>query len=262
MAKKKVTKVKKAKKESPVADETPNEVAVTPVVEIQEELTEEISSNGQETDSPEVTPQPEIEMETPVAQEEKHAEVPEPSADHVDNTSFLNQKIDKLISLKEENNFSDFWFYVKELNTMIFALRGVPKEDRHKFKERISELCDEAKKTQDELKEKIAKTSHIKLDRIRGMLDEVGALGHSPEELEKAFLKVEEANKFLREGIVKPEDGEESGDMSRGDREKAKEWVKQARDKIFDRKRETRDANFNEVKNRLGKIELDANQFR
>jgi hypothetical protein len=72
--------------------------------------------------------------------------------------------------------------------------------------------------------------------------------------LEKSFHKIEEANKFLRDGKVQAEDGEESADMSREHREQAKELIKSARDKIFDRKREIREGNFKKVTERLNSI--------
>ncbi|MCY7409701.1 MAG: hypothetical protein LH473_05470, partial [Chitinophagales bacterium] len=171
-----------------------------------------------------------------------------------DNAAFINKQIEKLIQYKEEKNFTDFWFYVKELNTMIFTLKGVPRAERNKFKDRITELCDAAKKTQDELKVKVAKTSGIKLDSIKKILEEAFTFGTSNEELEKSFVKVEEANKFLREGIVKAEDGEESADMSRNDRERAKELIKKAKDQIFDRKRAIREDNFKKDTERLNAI--------
>ncbi|HYV95317.1 MAG TPA: hypothetical protein VE978_26315 [Chitinophagales bacterium] len=170
------------------------------------------------------------------------------------NAAYLSSQVDKLIRLKDEHNFVDFWFYVKELNKMIFTLRGLQKDERMKFKERIGELCEDAKKMQDELKAKIAKTSHLKLDRIQQMVDEAISFGTSHEEMEKSFHKIEEANKFLREGKVQAEDGEESADMSRDHREKAKEIIKGAKDKIFDRKREIREGNFKKVTQRLNAI--------
>lgn len=184
---------------------------------------------------------------------------PEPPADKApheekNNSAYISSQVDKLLRLKDEKNFVDFWFYVKELNKMIFTLRGLQKEERLKFKERIGELCEETKKVQDELKTKIAKTSHLKLERIQQILDEALGFGVTHEELEKSFHKIEEANKFLREGKVQGEDGEESADMSRDHREQAKELIKGAKDKIFDRKREIREGNFKKVTDRLNSI--------
>lgn len=167
---------------------------------------------------------------------------------------FISSGIDKLIKLKDETNFTDFWFYVKELNTLIFNTRGLPKEDRMKFKDRISELCDDAKKLQDDLKAKVAKTSKLKLEQIDNMLKAAMAHGNSHEEMEKSFAEIEAANKFLREGIVKAETGEESADMSRNDKEKAKDLIKQAREAIFDKKRALREGNFKNIIDKLNHI--------
>ncbi len=171
-----------------------------------------------------------------------------------ENVIYVNEKIDKLIALRDEQNFTDFWFYVKELNKMIFTLRGLQKEERVKFKERLGELCEEVKRNQDELKVKVARTSQIKLDRVKEMIEEALAFGTSTEEMEKSFHKLDEISKFLREGVVKGTDGEESGDMSREHQEQAKEAIKGAKDKIFDRKRELREANFKKVTERLTKL--------
>lgn len=194
--------------------------------------------------------------ETTPTEKVSAAETPADKApcDDKNNAAYISSQVDKLIRLKDEKNFVDFWFYVKELNKMIFTLRGLQKEERLKFKDRIGELCEETKKIQDELKTKIAKTSHLKLERIQQMIDEALAFGVTHEEMEKSFHKIEETNKFLREGKVKAEDGEESADMSREHREQAKELIKSARDKIFDRKREIRESNFKKVTDRLNSI--------
>jgi len=207
----------------------------------------EIKSDAEETP---------VESETASPENLPSAETPVDNApaDEKNNSAYISSQIDKLIRLKDENNFVDFWFYVKEMNKMIFTLRGVPREERLKFKDRIGELCEDAKKIQDELKAKVAKTSHLKLERIQQMADEALSFGTSHEEMEKSFHKMEEANKFLREGKVQGEDGEESADMSREHREKAKEIIKSARDKIFDRKREIREGNFKKVTQRLTSI--------
>ncbi len=171
-----------------------------------------------------------------------------------DNISFLNTQVEKLIGLKDEKNFTDFWFYVRELNKMVFTLKGIAREERLKFKERIGELCDETKKLQDEWKEKISKTSSLKLERISRMVEEALSFGTSHEELEKSFHKIEAANKFFREGKVANDAGEETAEMSREDREKAKELIKAGKDKVLDRKREIREANFKVVTQKLNAI--------
>src|SRR5450432_2841192 len=60
--------------------------------------------------------------ENPVSENHEVAEQPkqkEQSTDEThDNISFLNEKLDKLFSLKESQSFTDFWFYVKEINTL------------------------------------------------------------------------------------------------------------------------------------------------
>ncbi|MEO5673683.1 MAG: hypothetical protein ABIQ74_03475 [Chitinophagales bacterium] len=171
-----------------------------------------------------------------------------------DNSSFIRQQIDNLMRLRDEHNFTDFWFYVKELNKTIFTLRGIPKEDRIKFKDRIGELCNDTRILQEEQKTKITKTSHLKLERIQEIVQEALSYGMTHEELEKSFFKIEEANKFLREGKVQSPEGIESLEMSREHREQAKEIIKSGKDKIFDRKREIRDANFKIVTERLTAI--------
>ena len=179
-------------------------------------------------------------------------EVPEIKSE--DPHTFVSKNIDKLIRLKDELNFTDFWFYVKELNTLIFNQKGLAKEDRAKFKEHISELCDDAKKLQDEVKAKVAKTSKLKLEQVEQMIQTALAHGDSHEDMEKSFLEIDAANKFLREGIVKAETGEESADMSRNDREKAKDLIKNAREAIFDKKRGLREGNFKTVIDKLNHI--------
>src|ERR1043165_8898877 len=92
--------------------------------------------------------------EAPVESESASSEIksqPETTEDKVvpdekNNAVYLSSQVDKLIRLKDEHNFVDFWFYVKELNKMIFTLRGLHKEERMKFKDRIGELCEDAKK--------------------------------------------------------------------------------------------------------------------
>jgi hypothetical protein len=233
---------------------------------------EPVAENQESVSPAELSPQElngsgEEQPETPVAEETaaesvqeemaaKEETLPEhPAAESSDdNMSYLNTQMEKLIVLKEEKNFSDFWFYVRELNKMIFTVRGVAKADRLKFKERIGEICDEAKKLQDEWKSKISKTSLLKLERIRQMIDEAMAFGHTHDELEKSFHQIEEANKFFREGKVTSDDGEESAEMSREDREQAKEALKAGKEKILDRKRAIREGNFKTVTQRLTTI--------
>ncbi len=188
--------------------------------------------------------------------ETSQQEIPgeEKPAGEKDNATFIRENIEKLIRLKDEHNFTDFWFYVKVMNKSIYELRGIPREDRQKFKEHLGELCDETKKIQDDLKAKVAKTSHLKLARVQQIADEALAFGTSAEDLEKSFFKIEDANKFLREGKVQGEDGEESADMSREHREQAKEIIKSAKEKIFDRKRAIREGNFKKVTDRLNAI--------
>lgn len=227
----------------------PEAIVETPASALTKAETEE------KTETPEVAV-PSESVETSLTSSKTEAtvyiETKDEKAD--DNVSFVNRQIDKLIALKEEKNFTDFWFYVKELNTMIFTLKGIAKEERYKFKDRIGELCVEAKAIQEEIKLKVSKTSGLKLEKLKQILEEAFTYGSSHEELEKSFVKVEEANKFLREGIVTSEDGEASADMSRGDREKAKELLKKAKDQIFERKRAVREENFKRITDRLNAI--------
>src|SRR5207344_2589014 len=66
--------------------------------------------------------------------------------------------------------------------------------------------------------------------------------------------KIEEANKFFKEGTVESEEGEVSADMSREDREQAKELLRTGKDKILDRKRGVREENFKVVTDKLTSI--------
>jgi len=106
---------------------------------------------------------PEVESAKQEVVENSKTEIKETSeklaAEQRDNVGYLHAQIEKLITYKDEKNFSDFWFYVRELNKMVFTMRGLQKEERHKFKERIGELCDETKKLQEEYKTKVSKTS-------------------------------------------------------------------------------------------------------
>ena len=235
--------------EIPAAEETiPTESSMNDSTENAEEIQEASTGTEPLSENPDAA---ETEIEQPTASAKETTEAEEKPVAEKDNAAYMSSQLDKLIELKNENNFTDFWFYVKELNKMIFTLKGITKEDRHKFKDRIGELCDETKKLQDEIKVRVAKTSHLKLQRLQQIIDEALAFGNSHDELEKSFHKIEEANKFLKDGSVKGEDGEESADMSREHREKAKEAIKVARDKIFDRKREIREGNFKRVTEKL-----------
>jgi len=214
-------------KDELIAHEDQLEVPVEPEEKVIEGKGSVDHNGEEEKDKQEKSVKENVASETSVVA----SSVPQPAAEkpageHGDNVAFVNSQIEKLIGLKDEKNFSDFWFYVRELNKMIFTLRGLQKEERSKFKERIGELCDETKKSQEEYKSKISKTSSVKLDRIRQMIDEALAFGTAHEELEKSFHKIEEANKFLREGKVQSEEGEETDEMSREDREQAIELVK------------------------------------
>lgn len=190
-------------------------------------------------------------LENAAKESEEAPSVPEVKDDNV---SYLRTQIDKLIRLRDEKNFTDFWFYVRELNKMVFTIKGVAREERHKFKDRIGELCEETKKLHDEWKERVSKTSSLKLEKIQQMLDEALTFGTTHEELERSFQKIEQANKFFREGTVAAADGAESADMSREDREKVKTLLKEAKDKVLDRKREVREANFKTVTQKLNAI--------
>ena len=222
-------------KEKEVPSEVPASDKESPKEKVIEAVTDEESK---EKEIPSEVP--ESEPKTPVGEN--------------DNYAFINGQIEKLIALKEEKNFTDFWFYVKELNKMIFVMKGVSRDDRVKFKDRINELCEDAKKTQEEIRVKVARTSGIKLDALKQILNDALAFGTTHDELEKSFQKIEEATRFLKEGKVKGEDGEESADMSREHRDEAKEAIKKAKDEIFDRKRSIREGNFRAVIEKLTKI--------
>jgi hypothetical protein len=105
----------------------------------------------------------------------------------VDNLTYLHTQLTRLTSFVDQKNFSDFWFYSRELRKEIFLLKGVPRAERKKLKEQLGQICEQAKQRQEELLQKMAQAGELKLVRIKELVQQALSTVHQSNGYEERF---------------------------------------------------------------------------
>lgn len=235
--------------------ETPAEVAAISEKILTEEKATEENSNA-ETNIETIAELPEEVAEISVTKEEGVANVSATNDKSVQANDFVKEMIARIEKLQSENNFRDFWFYVKELQNFIFSSPNLKKDQRNDFKKQIGEICVVVKTRQEEMRIALSKTSIEKKSAIDKLIADALAQDNSPEGIEISFKKIEEAQKLWHGKIETGTEHAsfENDGLTREDRDKVRDLLKSTKDEIFGRKRATRQKNFEEIAAKLREI--------
>ncbi len=172
----------------------------------------------------------------------------------VDNLTYLQTQLERLTSFVDQKNFSDFWFYSRELRKEIFLLKGVPRAERKKLKEQLGQICEQAKQKQEELLQKMAQAAELKLVRVKELVQQALSTVHQSNGYEEGLRRFEEASQFLRHGEVTLPTGETIHELKREDFEIGKKIIQEAKDQWLEEKRKIRDSNFQHVLAKLNEL--------
>ena len=123
----------------------------------------------------------EIDSEISVTESEGAASVTATNDKTVQANDFVKEMISRIDKMQGENNFRDFWFYVKELQNFIFSSPNLKKDQRNDFKKQIGELCVQVKTRQEEMKAALSVTSTEKKTAIENLINEAIAQENSVE---------------------------------------------------------------------------------
>lgn len=137
-------------------------------------------------------------------------------------------------------NYRDFWAHAKQISEL-FKNSRLAKEDRDRLWARFRSICDTARTRQEEGHHQ----SRQKRESIEDLIRQAGFQAdgsHDKEDLEKAKSMQSDALRMMKESR-----------LLRQDREALWSHWKETNDKVFWKRKELQDGNYNEVRSEAGK---------
>ena len=176
-----------------------------------------------------------------------------------ENYLLVSKKLEALSEIIIAKDFKKFWDAVRDLNAYIRTLDFLSKEHKILFKEQINNLCIDAKDAQQkdfEFKETQNKNKALALKKtILDLIKKAMQYDGTHSGIQQANQLLETAGEYLRNAKINPE--EERIFMQKEDKDEVWEAWKAAKNKMYEKREDTKLQNFKKAKERILNLVVD-----